>query len=300
MTVLCVGEALITLSAADGLPLDGTRALRVSPGGAEFNVAVHLARLGIGVRFAGMVGADPWGSRLLAALREEGVDTSSVVTDPLRRTGCYLKEPGSVYYYRAGSAGSALARLPDGAHDGVTHVHLTGITPALSASCADLIATELAAAIPAGRTTSFDINYRPALWSVRDAGPRLLSLARQATYVFTGLDEAGLLWDCATAEDIRALIPAPTELVVKDGPGPATAFGADGSEISVLPGPVPIVDIVGAGDAFAAGYLASRLRGFPAVIGLRTGHAIAAAVIGSPSDHGERADIQRLLEEHDA
>jgi 2-dehydro-3-deoxygluconokinase len=300
MTVLCAGEALITLSAADGLPLDSTRALRVSPGGAEFNVAVHLARLGVGVRFAGMVGADPWGSRLLAALREEGVDTSSVVTDPRRRTGCYLKEPGSVYYYRTGSAGSALARLPDGAHDGVTHVHLTGITPALSAECAELIAAELAAAVPAGRTTSFDINYRPALWNASEAGPLLLGLARMATYVFTGLDEAELLWGCATADQIRALIPAPAELVVKDGPGPATAFGADGSVVSVLPGQVRIVDIVGAGDAFAAGYLASRLRGAGFTAALQTGHAIAAAVIGSPSDHGERADIQRILEEHDA
>ncbi|HEY1623571.1 MAG TPA: sugar kinase [Streptosporangiaceae bacterium] len=303
--VLCAGEALITLSAADGLPLDSTQALRISPGGAEFNVAVHLARLGMSVRFAGLVGADPWGRRLLATLAAEGVDTSAVRTEHSRRTGCYLKEPGSVYYYRAGSAGSALARLPDGAHDGVTHVHLTGITPALSPACAEFTATELAAAGPAGRTTSFDINYRPALWSPAEAGPVLLNLAAMARYVFVGLDEARLVWGCQSAEEIRALIPAPAELIVKDGPRAAIAFSSGGEGIGVLPGPVEIVDVVGAGDAFAAGYLAGRLSGSGSGSGdvaaaLRAGHALAAAVIGSPSDHGERAIIEVIMEAEDA
>jgi 2-dehydro-3-deoxygluconokinase len=294
--VLCVGEALITLSPADGEPLDSTRALRVTTGGAEFNVAVHLARLGVAARFGGMVGADPWGSRLLATLTAEGVDVSPVRTDPDRRTGCYLKDRGAVYYYRTGSAGSALTRLPDGAHDGVTHVHLTGITPALSPGCAALVSAELAGPW----TTSFDINYRPALWNREQAGPPLLDLARLADYVFVGLDEAQLLWGCTTADAVRALLPAPAELIVKDGPRAAVAYTPDGSAVTAAPGQAEVVDVVGAGDAFAAGYLASRLRGGDAAASLRTGHAIAAAVVGSASDHGDRADIQHVLGGDDA
>jgi 2-dehydro-3-deoxygluconokinase len=304
--VLCVGEPLITLSSADGSPLDSTRELRVSTGGAEFNVAVHLARLGVAARFAGQVGDDPWGRRLLATLAEEGVGTSSVLVHPRRRTGCYLKEPGAVYYYRSGSAGSALSQLPEGAHDDVTHVHLTGITPALSAECARLVRAELVRAGPTGAgcwTTSFDINYRPALWPPEQAGRALLDLARLASYVFVGLDEAHALWGCATADEIRGLIPAPAELIVKDGPRPAVAYTTDGEVVSAEPRPTEIVDVVGAGDAFAAGYLAARLPGDnaqprpsgSAQRALRAGHAIAAAVIASPSDHGERAAIQRAL-----
>lgn len=294
-TVLCIGEALVTLSPADGLPLESTSALRVSAGGAEFNVAVQLSRLGTAARFAGMVGADPWGRKLLATLEDEGVDTSSVLTHPSRPTGCYLKdlksEGGNVYYYRASSAASAFGALPDGARDQVGHVHLSGITPALSAACAVLVRTELEHS--EGRTTSFDINYRPGLWSLREAGPALLALARLATFVFTGLDEAHQLWGCTTAAEIRELLPEPAEVIVKDGPREAVAL-TTGDRASAAPLQVDVIDVIGAGDAFAAGYLASRLRGGDPERALRVGHAIAAAVITSPTDHGSRGDVAAL------
>jgi 2-dehydro-3-deoxygluconokinase len=293
--ILCIGEALITLAPGDGQPLETTSELRVSAGGAEFNVAVQLARLGLAARFAGMVGADPWGRRLVAELRDEGVDISSVLTHPRRPTGCYLKEvkPGefAVYYYRARSAASSLGHLPEGARERVVHVHLSGITPALSASCLGLVRTELEQA--GSRSTSFDINYRPGLWSPEDAQPVLLDLARKATYVFVGLDEAHLLWGCTTADDIRSLFPEPAELIVKDGSGLAVAFTA-GERAAVLPDQVKVVDVVGAGDAFAAGYLARRLRGAGTEAALRGGHAVAAAVIGSSTDNGLRDQVTAL------
>ena len=293
--ILCIGEALITLSPADGQLLETSRSLQVSAGGAEFNVAVHLARLGLASRFAGKVGADPWGLKLLGVLDREGVDAAFVLTHPSRPTGCYLKElkpeGSAVYYYRARSAASAFGRLPRGAHDHVAHVHLSGITPALSSVCARLVRTELDHA--GSRTTSFDINYRPGLWRARDARAVLLELARKATYVFVGLDEAHDLWGCATAGEIRDLFPATAELIVKDGPREAVAFTAHGS-VAATPDPVEVVDVIGAGDAFAAGYLASRLRGARVESALRAGHAVAAAVIGSSTDHGCRAQVAAL------
>jgi len=297
-TLLCIGEALVTLSPGDGLPLESTTALRVSAGGAEFNVAVQLSRLGIATRFAGMVGADPWGRKLIATLEDEGVDASSVLTHPSRSTGCYLKdlksEGASVYYYRAGSAASAFGALPDGARYQVGHVHLSGITPALSPACAGLVRHELEQ--NEERTTSFDVNYRPGLWSPGEAGPVLLSLARRATFVFTGLDEAHQLWGCTTVAEIRELLPEPAEVIVKDGPREAVALTA-GGRTSAAPLHVDVVDVIGAGDAFAAGYLASRLRGGAPERALRAGHTLAAAVIASPTDHGNRLDIAALAEE---
>ncbi|NKX52755.1 sugar kinase, partial [Arthrobacter deserti] len=95
-------------------------------------------------------------------------------------------------------------------------VHLSGITPALSPGCDELADHILRQAKHHGYLTSFDVNYRPALWTVSQAAPRLLELGNQAHTVLVGLDEARALWGCDTAEDVAALITRPLNLVVKD------------------------------------------------------------------------------------
>ncbi|WP_052664506.1 sugar kinase [Nitriliruptor alkaliphilus] len=282
--VLCVGEALIALTPTRG-SLREAADLAVSPAGAELNVAVHLARLGLRSRFAGRVGDDPFGQRLRDALQFEGVDDGPLEVDPDLPTGLYAKDPSAtdtaVLYYRRDSAATRLRTLPPGALAGVGLVHLSGITPALSPEC-DALVTELLDT--PGLITSFDVNHRPALWSAEEAGPKLLELAARATTVFVGLDEAARLWDVATAADVRDLLPDPVELVVKDGATAATAFTPGGTAVEPAL-PVQVVEPVGAGDAFAAGYLASRRRGEPADAALRRGHELAAQVLTSHSDN---------------
>ena len=172
--------------------------------------------------------------------------------------------------------------LPPGALDGVDLVHLTGVTPALSTECAELVAQLLDTP---GLVTSFDVNHRPALWSTAEAGPGLLGLAARARTVFVGLDEAARLWDVETVDDVRDLLPGVKELVVKDGGTAATAFSSEGTAVEPAL-PVQVVDPVGAGDAFAAGYLASRREGEQPGQALRRGHALAARVLTSHSDNG--------------
>ncbi|WP_019930401.1 sugar kinase [Nocardia sp. BMG111209] len=290
--VLCVGEPLIALTPAAATGLQHTDTLSVAVGGAEVNVAVGLAQLGVPSRFAGRVGDDPFGRKVSAVLTAAGVDARFLEVDPGRPTGLYLKDPaGPVRYYRKDSAASVLAHLPEPARDGVGHVHLTGITAALSPQCRDLVARLLSAP---GATASFDVNYRPALWHPAVAGPVLLALAARADIVLAGLDEAALLWDVHEPEDIRALLPDVGELIVKDGPRRASAFrGAD--RVDVPPLPAPVVEPIGAGDAFAAGYLAARRGGATLAAALRTGHLLAAIVIGGHTDHG-RAPTARELD----
>lgn len=283
--VLCVGEALIALTAIHGSLRTATD-LAVSAAGAELNVAVHLARMGLRSRFAGRVGDDPFGERLRDALRLEGVDDGPLEVDPDLPTGLYAKDPAAtgtaVLYYRRGSAATRMRTLPAGALDGVDHVHLSGITPALSLACDALVAELLDTQ---GLVTSFDVNHRPALWPATVARQRLLELAARARTVFVGLDEAARLWEVATAADVRDLLPGVVELVVKDGGTAATAFTPEGTTVEPAPR-VEIVEPVGAGDAFAAGYLASRRRGQPIGEALRRGHALAAQVLTSHSDYG--------------
>jgi 2-dehydro-3-deoxygluconokinase len=289
--VLCVGEPLIVLSPPKGESLESSARLCVSIGGAEANVAVHLARLGVATRFAGRVGADPFGRKLRDVLAGEGVDVAALEVDGARPTGIYVKEPtasGTIaHYYRRGSAASAMESIAPGTLDGVALVHVTGILAALGRGCARVVAGLLDDAVP----VSFDVNHRPALWENGDAGAALLDLARRADVVFVGLDEAAQLWGCADAAAVREVLPG-VELVVKDAGRTAVAFRG-GKRIEVAALPVPVIEPVGAGDAFAAGYLAARrgtVEDGDLARALRTGHAVAASALSTGGDQGERVD----------
>jgi 2-dehydro-3-deoxygluconokinase len=151
-------------------------------------------------------------------------------------------------------------------------------------------------------TVSFDVNHRPGLWPADAAGTVLLDLARRCDVVLVGQDEAAAVWGADTPEAVRALLPGVTELVIKNGPGPAVAW-VDGCWSSSEPVPVVVVELVGAGDAFAAAYLASRLAGHGPVRSMQAGHVLAAHVISETGDQGSPdaeayARIRRLIAHH--
>lgn len=291
--VLCVGEPLVVLGPPPGTSLEGSDNLLVSVGGAEANVAIHLARLGVGVRFAGRVGDDPFGARVFSTLAAEGVDIGALTTDAERPTGLYAKQPtpnGTIaHYYRRGSATSAWSHIDEGAFASVTRIHVTGILASLGPGGMTVVSDLLGRDIP----TSFDVNHRPALWDGADAARALLDLASRADLVFVGLDEATELWGCPDADDVRTVLPG-VELVVKNAGRPAIAF-ADGRRIEVPALAVDVVEPIGAGDAFAAGYLAARHSGGDIPRALRTGHAVAAGTLETYDDQGGPVDPDRLV-----
>jgi 2-dehydro-3-deoxygluconokinase len=297
LDIVCVGESMVVLTPDPLGALASAETLRRGAGGAESNVAGYLAPLGVRVAWASRVGADPFGAFVHATIAAAGVDCRWVTTDPDAPTGIYFKDPGrGVHYYRRGSAAS---RLGPPLWNVVTPaaprwLHLTGITPALSDSCRALVEAALYERAVPGAAVSFDVNYRPALWEPGTAAPVLRDLASRADLVLVGLDEAEALWGCATADDVRALLPAPPTLVVKDGAVGATAFGADG-RVFVPANAVEVVEPVGAGDAFAAGYLFGTLRNLPPEARLRLGHTLAAAALGSTGDTGAAPPADVLL-----
>lgn len=281
--VACLGEPLVVFSTEPGASMLDSAQAQVSEGGAELNVAVHLARLGVPTRFIGAVGDDVLGRRLKARLQREGIDTSALQVQAGDATGAYVKEGGrSVAYLRRGSAATRLVLGPDDLRD-VTHLHLTGITAALSDTCAALLDQVIAQ--PRPYTVSFDVNHREKLWPAEDAALSLAHLTGQADIVFVGRDEAELLWGTATADEIRELLNRP-ELVVKDDDREATAFTPEG-RVSLAPEPVDIVEPVGAGDAFAAGYLCARLRKSEPQRALAVGHRLARQALLATDDLGE-------------
>ncbi|WP_408649039.1 sugar kinase [Streptomyces poriticola] len=259
-------------------------------GGAESNVACVLAAAGHSARWVGRVGADGFGDHLIEAIGGRGVDVSAVRRDPDRPTGVYFRTAGDratdaheVAYYRAGSAASAMSagNLDLAAIRAGRILHLSGITAALSADCLRLM-RGLTARRPGRPLVSFDVNHRPGLWrtTAQDGPGVLLELARGADIVFVGEDEA---WGLGGAEAVRAALPEPEVLVVKQGGTGATAF--HGPHTTTVPAlRVDVVAAVGAGDAFAAGFLSATLRGLPVRDRLRHGHLTAAAALTAPGD----------------
>ena len=289
--VVCVGESMALVTPDPPAPLALGGRMRLDVAGAESTVACYLAMLGARTAWASRVGEDPLGELILSRVRSCGVDTSLVEIDPSAPTGVFFKDPGvrtQVYYYRAGSAAS---RLGPGLLPSLSGlVHLSGITPALSASCAELVEQVLASPWP----VSFDVNYRSGLWSPADAGPVLRKLAARAELVFVGLDEAQTLWRVAGPDEVRDLLPSPEIVVVKDGGAGAYSYGPDGTVFVPAPA-VDVVEPVGAGDAFAAGYLYGRLRVLPEIARLRLGHLVAGAALRVTGDVGVLPPTAELL-----
>lgn len=303
-TVLSCGEPLVVVTPRAGEDLVTAHELSVGVAGAELNVALHLARLGLDVRYAGAVGADPFGKRIRNVLLAEGVDDRALHEVVDRPTGVYFKQAAgeasngsSVHYYRDGSAAAGAWPLTAGDLESVGHVHVSGVAAAVSHDFAARL--ELLSGPDRTWTISFDLNHRPALWPGEDAGSVLLALARRCDIVLVGLDEAGEVWGAETPEAIRQLLDDVPEVVVKDGARPASVW-VDGSWTTSDPVPVVVVELVGAGDAFAAAYLASRLGGHGPAASMQAGHVLAAHVISETGDQGSPdaeayAQIRQLL-----
>ena len=137
----------------------------------------------------------------------------------------------------------------------------------------------------AGSLVSFDVNHRSRLWPAEQAAPVLRDLANRCDLVFVGQDEAETLWGTTDPLAVRRLLPDPETLVVKDGAVGATAMCRDAEPVFVPAPRVAVVEPVGAGDAFAAGYLAGLLRDLDPVRRLRLGHLVAAQALTSSGDN---------------
>jgi 2-dehydro-3-deoxygluconokinase len=163
-------------------------------------------------------------------------------------------------------------------------LHLTGITPALSEGCHDLIERLLLAANKRGVTVSFDVNVRWRLFEGRDPRKILGPLAARADLLFLSDDEAKLLFggdDPRTVQEARRSMRAET-VVVHRAQG---AFAVEGGGVLEKAAYwVDVVDTVGAGDAFVAGFLSGRLRGWSAEECLDMANACGACAVTVPGD----------------
>jgi 2-dehydro-3-deoxygluconokinase len=290
--VVTFGETMAALRGTGPLRLGGDLTLSIA--GAESNVAIGLARLGHQVAWVGRVGDDELGQLVLRTLRAEQVDVTAAVVDTERPTGLLIFEPRiadtvRVAYYRAGSAGGALG--PDDVlphlRPGLRLLHVTGVTAALGPQAAEAIRQAVRCAHDLGAQVSLDVNYRSRLWPGDRAREVLQPLAAQVDLLFASDDELRLVAPdpgADVAASARQLLQSGVAAVVlkrgADGAAAHTANGVAKAAARI----VPVVDAIGAGDAFAAGYLSAYLDGREVAACLDRANVVAAFAVAQRGD----------------
>lgn len=304
-SVVTAGETMVLSVPLKPGRLRHAPSLELKVGGAESNVAIALSRLGLSTGWVSFLGDDEPGRLVLDCTRAEGVDVSRVRRLQSHPTGLYLREQVGaavqVYYYRRGSAASAMAPgIFDRAYlEGAQFLHLTGITPALSEDCREFTLWAAHEARNSDTQVSFDVNYRSKLCSPQDAKEFMEEALPHVDILFVGDEEARALWGKGDEELVRKLAAAgPAEVVLKRGKKGSLAL-IESRVFSHSAFEVSEVDPVGAGDAFVAGYLAGHLWDLDLEERLRAANAMGALSVATLGDYEglpDREELRAFLE----
>ncbi len=275
--LITIGETMVAMVPSEMAPLRYVQEYRARIAGAESNVAMGVQKLGHTAAWISKLGDDEMGHFVLNAIRSEGVDCTGVTLDAAHRTGVMFKQRSggetSVFYYRENAAASHLcpSDLDQTLFENAKILHITGITPVLSQSCMQTIDAAIALAKAHGMKVSFDPNIRKKLWGDIDYTPYMRKLAYAADILLVGLDEARFLFETLPADapyDIEDVIATVRTNTSSDALQLAIKLGAQGAVVATETQRVAIpaaechcVEPIGAGDAFAAGFLAGVLSG---------------------------------------
>lgn len=286
------GEAMLMMLAEPGVPLERAVHFRRSVTGPEAVVAAGLARAGHRVRFLGRLGADPAGEAVLRELRADGVDVSGVEVDPVAPTGLLLRDShahreSAAQYYREATACCDLAPEHVTAEllDGARLVHISGVTPMLSASAAAATRRLIDLARQEGVALSLAPAVRPGLGTEHDWMRVVGPLLSEVDMVLADEDELELLLGGGPEEAAKALLGVgkARTVVIRRRDGGCTAVGRAG-RWAQEPVSAPVTDPGGCSEAFAAGWLSACLRGLTPPDALAEAACTAALVAQSPSD----------------
>jgi len=282
--LVTLGEVLLRLSVPSPGIMENAHQFDIQIGGAEANVAAACARLGLRVAWISAVPDNVWGSRILRELSGHGVDCAYVSSVGGARLGVYFLEYGvaprpiRVLYDRRDSAFTRLTvdMVDWKAVRRARLVHVSGVTPALGGSARALV-HRLIEEAPA---CSFDLNYRAALWSSDEAYDFAVSILPRVSHVFLGQTEAHTVFRCdgapeAMLEAIARLAPKATIVLLRGSEGSIALRDGAYWRPSINPD-VKVVDPIGAGDAWVAGYLWATLRGEEIQAAVDAGATVAA------------------------
>jgi 2-dehydro-3-deoxygluconokinase len=294
--LLCLGEPMLEYNQ---LPPDAQgRALFLEGhGGDTSNAAIAARRQGCRVSMLTAVGTDGPGDSFMALWKAEGVDTTHVKRDPDAPTGIYFVTHDAAghnfTFRRAGSAASRYGPrdLPEAAIRKARVLYASGISQAISASCADAVFDAIAIARAAGVKVAYDTNLRLRLWPKARARAIIHEAIRHADIALPSLDDARVLTGLESAEavaDFYLNLGCPV-VVLKCGSDGALLATREG-RVKLGPLAVKAVDATGAGDTFCGSFLARIIAGDPPEAAARYANAAAAL---STTGYGAVAPIPR-------
>ena len=307
--LIAIGEPLAEMAAESAGPLDDVDRFRRGWGGDTANFVLAAARLGGACGYVTQVGQDAFGTAFIAMLEAHGVDAAQVITDSEHHTGLYFvtyteERKHRFDYVRRGSAASHLAGAdidPDYVA-GARVLHTSGISQAISRSCADAVRVAMELAREAGTTVSYDANVRPVLGD-RDTLRRNFEAAvALADVVFVSDEDSAHLYGGTPMEDVldRILGMQPRLAVAKLGADGCLIKNDAGERRHVPAWRVDAVDATGAGDAFSAGFVLSLLRDAALAEAGRYANAVGALTasgVGAIGPQPSHAEVMTFMAE---
>lgn len=311
--IILIGEPMAMFIADYVGNLEDVEKFTRSLAGAEVNVCIGLKRLGYDVSYVTKLGVDPFGKYIKNFLVKEGIDTSYITFDERFPTAFQIKgktEVGDpeVVYFRRGTAASHITKEDIDKIDleGVRHIHITGIPPALSESCKEATYELINRAKEKGLFITFDPNLRPALWPSKEEMVSVINdIASKCHMVLPGVAEGLTL---TGSDDPNEIADFYLELGVKTvivKIGDKGAFVKTKEEAYTVPGfkVERVVDTVGAGDGFAVGIISGLLENLTLKEAVVRGNAIGSLQVMVPGDNEglpNRDKLQQYLEKGSA
>lgn len=294
--VVTFGEAMVVFIASEEGKFKDVSLYSRGLAGAELNVAVGLTRLGHKVKYVTRLGKDPYGEYILDFIRREKIDDSGIYIDSRYLTGSYIKSKvktgdPEVFYFRQNSAASHMDSkdIRETDFEDARILHVSGITAALSQSSREACYYAIDKARKQKMKVTFDPNIRRNLWKTEEEMKEVLNhIAFQSDMILPGIAEGRLLTGRQNAEEIADfyLEHGVEAVIIKLGATGAyykTSTGkggyVDGFYVS------QVVDTVGAGDAFASGFLSGLLEGMSMEESVIRGNAMGAIIVTSKTDN---------------
>ncbi|WP_425059158.1 2-dehydro-3-deoxygluconokinase [Sporomusa carbonis] len=303
--ILTIGEPMALFVAEQEGPLEEVERFSRFVAGAEVNFSIGMVRLGHQVTYVTKLGNDPFGKQIEQFFRQNGIDTMYVTHDDRYFTGMQWKQKVSsgdpqVFSLRRNSAASHMdmQTIADLRWDGFDLIHLTGIPPALSAGCRQIVYELMAQARAKGVQISYDPNLRPGLWPDKEEMVRVINdLACRADIVFPGIEEGKLLTRREDVQEIADFYHAAGVKTVVIKLGGEGAYTSSGDKRFYTPGfrVEKVIDTVGAGDGFAVGVVSGLVEGLTLQDAVKRGTAIGALAVMSPGDNDGLPNREELI-----
>ncbi|GEQ23401.1 sugar kinase [Clostridium butyricum] len=294
MDVITIGDAMVAMCPKEKGPILFCNTFERKIGGAELNVAIGCARLGLKSGWISRLGQDDFGKHILKTVRGEGIDTSQIELVEGYQTSVYFREvmangDSRSFYYREKSPTSTMTAesLDENYFRNSKVLHITGVFPSINDNNKEILLKAVELAKKNNLLISFDPNIRLKMWTKSQAREFINKFLSEVDILLVGDEEISILIDEEdTNEAIKKFHDMGIDKVVVKR-GAKGAIGSDGSNIYDVAAikPKALIDTVGAGDGFAAGFLSAYLKGDSFEESIEFANAVGSLVVGIEGDN---------------